>query len=485
MSSTDAEPTRLDHRTKVALGAMALAVFVIANDITSLSVAVPQMERTFHTDVGTVQWVMNVYNLLFGVLIVTGGRLSDTLGRRRMFFVGITLFGAFSAVGALAWSSGVLIGARAAMAVGAALIWPSVVGLIFGLVPAERAGLAGGLLIGVSGLGNSLGPMIGGLLTQELSWRWIMLLNLPIAAGAVALVHHAIAPDAKSNVRQRLDWAGVATLSVCLVALMVALDQASDWGWGNSRVIGLLVVSAVGLGAFIRTQRRAGRDALIPPDIVGNRSFAAACVTIALVSGTFFATMLYVPQFMERVLGLSPLGAGVAFLPMLLTFSVAAFASGPIYNRFGPRPLLLCGVVCMPLGALLLSLVSVDSTYLDTVPGLFLIGAGTGLFTSSVTNAALTSLDPSRTGVGSGLTFMFQLVFGAVAVAIATAVFLGAAGTHTPSAAGFVAGFQAALRVVAAIGACGLITVWGIFRPGAPAAESAEPAGSAEPAVAG
>lgn len=472
----------MDHRTKLALGAMALAVFVIANDITALSVAVPQMERTFHTDIGTVQWVMNVYNLLFGVLIVTGGRLSDTLGRRRMFFVGIAIFGAFSALGALAWSSGVLIGARAAMAIGAALVWPSVVGLIFALVPAERAGLAGGLLIGVSGLGNSLGPMIGGLLTQEVSWRWIMLLNLPIAAAAVALVHHAIAPDAQSDVHERLDGLGVATLSVCLVALMVALDQGADWGWGNYRVVALLVISAAGLGVFILSQRRAGPHALIPPDIVGNRAFAAACLTIALVSGTFFATMLYVPQFMERILGLSPLTAGLGFLPMLLTFSVAAFASGPIYNRVGPRPLLLCGVVCMPLGALLLSFVTVDSSYLDIVPGLFLIGFGTALFTSSVTNAALTSLDPSRTGVGSGITFMFQLVFGSVATAIATAVFLGASHQHAPLPPGFVAGFQAAMRVVAAIGACGLITVWGIFRSAAPAAEGSETALTDQPA---
>jgi EmrB/QacA subfamily drug resistance transporter len=479
--TASAHPAPLDRRTKVALGAMALAVFVIANDITSLSVAVPQMERTFHTDVGTVQWVMNAYNLLFGVLIVTGGRLSDTMGRRRTFFIGIAIFGAFSALGALAWSSGVLIGARAAMAVGAALIWPSVVGLIFALVPADRAGLAGGLLIGVSGLGNCLGPMIGGLLTDQLSWRWIMVLNIPIAVAAVALVHHAIAPDAESDARERLDWAGVATLSICLIALMVALDQASDWGWGDPRVIGLLAFSALGMAAFVICQRRAGRDALVPPDIVGNRAFTAACVTIALLSGIFFATMLYAPQYMERILGMSALTAGLSFLPLFLTFSGAAFASGPIYNRFGPRPLLIGGVVILPVGALLLSLVSVDSSYIDMVPGLFLIGAGTGMFFSTVTNAALTSIDPSRTGVGSGLTFMFQLVSGALAVGIATTVFLGASGGHAPSAEGFVAGFQAALRVVAAIGACGLLTVWGIVRP--PSAQP-EPAGAPEPATA-
>jgi MFS family permease len=152
----------LDRRTKVALGAMSLAVFVIANDITSLSVALPTIERDFHVDVETVQWVMNAYTLVFGVMIVTGGRLSDMLGRRRTFFVGITIFAVCSGFGAVAWSTGTLIGARAAMAIGAALIWPSVVGLVFGLVPPERAGLASGLLLGVSGIGNALGPMIGG-----------------------------------------------------------------------------------------------------------------------------------------------------------------------------------------------------------------------------------------------------------------------------------------------------------------------------------
>jgi EmrB/QacA subfamily drug resistance transporter len=476
--TTAASPPPLDRRTKLALVAMSLAVFVIANDITSLSVALPQIERTFHTDVETVQWVMNAYTLVFGVLIVTGGRISDSFGRRRTFFFGIAIFAGFSAVAAVAWSSGVLIGARTVMGIGAALIWPSVVGLIFALVPADRAGLAGGLLIGVSGLGNALGPMIGGLLTDQLSWRWILVLNLPIAAAAVFFVHRFIRPDGESASRERLDWAGVATLSTCLVALLVALDQASDWGWGDGRIIGLETISLLGLAGFVLTQRRAGPHALVPRDIVGNRSFAAACLTIVLVAGTWFATMLYAPQYMERILGFSALLAGVSLLPMLLTFSLAAFGSGPLYNRIGARPLLVCGVVCMPLGVLLLSLVSTTSSYTATVPGLLLIGVGTGVFFSSVTNAALTSLDPSRTGVGSGITFMFQLVAGAVGVGIATTVFTGVSRAQPGIDAGFVDGLHAALRVTAGIAACGLVTVWWIVRRPDPsqAAEPPEPA---------
>jgi EmrB/QacA subfamily drug resistance transporter len=471
-------PPPLDHRTKLALGAMALSVFVISNDFTSLSVALPQVERTFHTNVETVQWVLNAYTLVFGVLIVSGGRLGDTFGRRRTFFVGLAIFALFSALATASWSTGSLIGARAAMGIGGALIWPAVVGLIFSLVPAERAGLAGGLLIGVSGLGNAMGPLIGGLLTDALSWRWILALNLPIAAGAATLVYLFITPDAASENRERLDWAGVATLSTCLVALLVALDQASDWGWGNGRIIGLLVISVLGLAGFVLTQHRAGRDALVPHDVIGNRSFAAACLTIVLVAGVWFVSMLYSPQYMEKILGFSAFGAGLALLPLLLTFSIAAFGAGPIYNRVGALALLLTGVVCMPLGMLLLSLVSATSPYIATVPGLVLIGAGVGVFFSSVTNAALTSLDPSRTGVGSGLTFMFQLVSGAVGLGIATTVFTSVSRHHAVADVGFVAGLHAALRVTAAIGICGLATVWWIVRRPDPsqAAEPPEPA---------
>ena len=468
-TTDDSRPPRLDARTRVALGAMALAVFVIANDFTSLSVALPRIEYDFHTDVETVQWVMNAYTLVFGVLIVTGGRLSDIFGPRRTFFTGIAIFAACSMGGSVAGSSGVLIAARAAMGIGAALIWPSVVGLIFGLVPPARAGLAGALLLGMSGLGNALGPMVGGLLTDEWSWRWILVLNVPIAAAAITLVARYVAPDAAARTRERLDWVGVAALSTSLVTLLVALDQASDWGWGDARIVGLLTVSGVSVGALVVSQRRGGRDALIPSDVIGNRAFASACLTIVLVSGIWFAVLLYAPQYMEKILGFSALKAGVAFLPLLLTFSAASFAAGPLYNKIGAAPLLVTGTVCMPLGALLLSLVGTGSTYVALLPGLVVIGIGVGLFYSTVTNTALTALDPSRRGVGSGLTFMFQLVSGAVGVGIATTIFTSVSRQHAVAQVGFVAGLHAGLRVEGAIAALGLVTVWGIVRrPDAP-----------------
>lgn len=309
--------------------------------------------------------------------------------------------------------------------------------------------------------------MVGGVLTDQLSWRWILVLNIPIALAAIILVRLYIDRDTVTRSTERLDWLGVSTLSTGLVALLVALDQASDWGWGDPRIIGLLVVSAISLAALVISQRRAGPEALIPRDVIGKRPFAAACATIVLVSGIWFTVLLYAPQYMEKVLGFTALKAGVGFLPMLVVFSATAFAAGPIYNKLGPRLPLVGGTVCIPLGALLLSLVGVNSSYAALVPGLVVVGVGVGLFYSTVTNTALTALDPSRTGIGSGLTFMFQLVSGAVGVGIATTVFTSVSRRHPGTPEGFVAGLHAGLRVEAAIAVCGLATVWQIVGPAA------------------
>jgi EmrB/QacA subfamily drug resistance transporter len=440
---------------------MGLAIFLISNDITSLGVALPEVEKDFNVDVTTVQWVLNAYTLAFGVLIVTGGRLSDLLGRRRMFFTGAGIFAGFSLVAALAPDAQVLIGARAAMAVGAALIWPAVVGLTFSLVPAARIGIAGGLLLGVSGVGNALGPIVGGFLTDEVSWRAILVLNIPIALLAIFAVLRSVDADAKSEDRDGLDWFGIAALSVGMVALLVALDQSSSWGWSDPRVLGLLAIALLSLAALVPLERRAGTKALIPSDVMGKVPFAAACLTTLLASGTWFAVLLFVPQFMEKALGFSAFEAGVGFLPLMVVFSLASFGAGPLYNRIGAKLPLLTGTVLIPVGALLLSLPGADSGYLALVPAFVVLGVGVGLFYSTLTTAALTSIDPSRTSVGSGLTFMFQLVGGALGVGLATAVF----GSNN-GAEDIVAGVHGALRIVALLAVLAIPVVWFVVRDG-------------------
>jgi EmrB/QacA subfamily drug resistance transporter len=454
---------RLDRRTIVALVAMGLAVFLIANDITSLTVALPTIEGDFNVDVTTVQWVANAYTLAFGVLIVTGGRLSDILGRRRMFFAGAGIFAFFSVVAGLAPDAQVLIGARAAMAIGAALIWPAVVGILFSIVPAARVGIAGGLLLGVSGIGNAFGPLLGGFMTDDVSWRGILFLNIPIALGSALVVWRYVAADRAETERERLDYAGVGLLSVGLVGLLVGLDQSSSWGWGDPRTLGLLALGVLALAAMAAVQRRGGERALVPRDVIANPVFAAACLTTLLASGTWFAILIYGPQFMQKVLGFSALGSGLGFLPLMLVYTVTSFVAGPLYNRIGGRVPLLLGAACLSLGALLLSLLQVSSAYAAMIPGLVVLGLGVGLFYSTLTTLAITSLDPARSSVGGGLLFMFQLVGGAIGVILTTTVF-AAAGKDHAGADAFVDGLHASLRVDAALALCALLTAFWVIR---------------------
>ena len=224
-----AASARIDRSTVVSLVAMALAVFVIANDVTALSVALPAIEGDFDADVGTAQWVISAYALIFGVLIVPGGRLADLFGRRRIFFVGAAIFAVFSLLGGLAPDAWLLIACRALMGIGGALMWPATLGMTYSILPAERAALAGGLIIGAAGFGNAAGPLIGGFLTDTLSWRWILFLNLPIAALACLVTWRAVPESRGGDAERRIDYIGVLTLSLGLIALLVALEgQVGD-----------------------------------------------------------------------------------------------------------------------------------------------------------------------------------------------------------------------------------------------------------------
>ncbi len=321
--------TGLERSTVVALAAMAMAVFVVANDVTALSVALPAIESDFDADVGTVQWVISAYALIFGVLIVTGGRLADLLGRRLIFFVGAAIFAVFSLLGGLSPEAWMLIACRALMGIGGALMWPATLGMTYSILPKERAALAGGLIIGAAGFGNAAGPLIGGFLTDALDWRAILFLNVPIAAVACFVTWRAVPESRGDAVERRLDYLGVATLTISLVALLVALDEVDDYGWGSLWILGLLALFVVLLAAFVLQERRAGDHALIPREVMSNRAFASACLAVLLMSPTFFVALVYLPQFMQKILGYSPVEAGLGLLPMMGVFALVSFVSGP------------------------------------------------------------------------------------------------------------------------------------------------------------
>src|SRR5215213_3378761 len=374
MEGAPAEKEKLGRSTVLALFAMAVAVVVIANDFSAVNVALPTMEEDFDTGVNTIQWVVNAYALTFGVMIVTGGRLADMFGRRRAFFLGTAVFASMSMLGGAAQSEAWLIASRVAMGIGGALMWPAILGMTFSILPQERAGLAGGIVLGAAGLGNAMGPLIGGVLTDALSWRWIFFLNVPISVFAVAVTYLLVRVEEPEVEDQRIDYGGVAVLSIGLVSLLIALDQVADWGWGDPRVIGLLALAAVLIAAFVPIERRAGGNALVPGDVMRSESFRASCLAILFMSATFFAALLYLPQFMQKQLGYSPLEAGVGILPFLATFAVVSFVAGPLYERVGAKRLAALGAACIAVAPFLFSQVDVDSGYDSLIVGMVVLG---------------------------------------------------------------------------------------------------------------
>jgi EmrB/QacA subfamily drug resistance transporter len=445
---------RLERSTVVALAAMAMAVFVIANDVTALSVALPDIESDFDADLGTVQWVISAYALIFGVLIVTGGRLADLLGRRRVFFVGAAVFAFFSLLGAIAPGVITLIVARGLMGIGGALMWPAILGMTYSILPKDRAALAGALIIGAAGFGNAAGPLIGGFLTDVFDWRWILALNLPIAALASFVTWRYVPESRGEDADRSFDYAGVATLSIGLIALLVALDEVTGLGWTDPVILGLFALCVVLLAAFAVAERRAGAAALVPDDVIANRAFRSACLAVLLMSPTFFVALMYLPQFMQKILDYTPVEAGLGLLPMMGVFAAVSFTAGPLYERFGPRPVIAAGASCLVAGPFLISLIEQGDSWAQLVPGMLVLGVGVGLFYSSITTAAVTALDESRASLAGGIVYMFQVAGGSIGLGLATTVF-----TEAVERGGFEDGFQWAFRLVAALALVALAVV--------------------------
>lgn len=446
MADTD-EP--LSKSAILGMVAMAVAVFVVANDFTALSVALPSIEKSFGTSVNTSQWVINGYAMVFGVAIVTGGRLADMFGRRRIFFIGAGVFAAFSMVGGLAPNIWLLLAGRFLMGIGGAMMWPAILGMTFSLLPKSKAGLAGGLILGSAGFGNAFGPLLGGALTDTIGWEWVFFLNLPITIAAVIITYFVVKPDEERKDHESIDYLGMAVLTIGLFALLLALDLGTRVGWAKPLILGLFAMSGVALAKFFFVERRAGSRALVPDDVMSNGSFAAACLATLLMSAIFFAALLYLPQFMSRVLKFSAIESGAGLLPMMGTFAVTSFVAGRLYARLGPKVSVTGGGLFLAAGMFLLSRVSPTTTYDELIPGMVVLGIGVGLFYSSITTAAITSLDDSRASLGGAIVYMAQIAGGSIGLGANTAIVLSA--SHMAD------GIHIAFLVNAILALCGAV----------------------------
>jgi EmrB/QacA subfamily drug resistance transporter len=421
-ADTKADVGKLDRAQLLGLVAMALGVLVIANDFTALSVALPAIEKDFGVSVTTAQWVINGYAMVFGVLIVTGGRLADMFGRRFIFFVGSAIFAGFSFIGGFSPDVWVLLASRFLMGIGGAMMWPAILGMTYGLLPKGKEGLAGGIILGAAGFGNAVGPLLGGVLTDFASWRWIFFLNLPIAAFGVLVTWLVVPAEAAAEHDHKIDYGGIAVLSAGLLALLLALDEGTSVGWFDVKIVGLFVVAVLALVGFVLVERRSGEHALVPSDVLQNREFAAASLATLLMSALFFAALLYLPQFMMKRLDYSAIGAGAGLLPMMGVFAVTSFVAGPLYNRLGGKIVVTSGALALTAGMFLLSVIATDSPYTVLIPGMAVLGLGVGLFYSSITTAAITALDKSRSSLAGAIVYMAQIAGGSIGLGLNTAI---------------------------------------------------------------
>jgi EmrB/QacA subfamily drug resistance transporter len=410
------------------LGAMSFALFMVMLDNTAVNVALPSIQKDFGASLAALEWTVNAYTLTFAVLLVTGGRLGDIFGRRRVFLGGVVVFSLASATIGFAPSEGWLVASRAIQGVGAAFMMPGTLSIISNAFPPEERGKAIGTWAGVSAIALAAGPLLGGWLTEDVSWRAIFFLNLPVAVGAVAVTLFAAEESRDETVGRTVDVPGITALTVSLTALVFALVEGNAWGWASPGILGLLALSAASLAAFIAIERRAAAP-VVDFDALRSKQFLGANVVAFMVSFGMFAMFFFLALYMQNILGYSPLEAGVRFLPSTVVIIFAGPIAGRLADRVGPRPLMVAGMLIVAISLLWQSRIEVDTSYAFLAPAFVLMGLGMGLVMSPMSMAAMNAVDRTKAGVASGTLSMFRMVGGTFGVA-ALGALVASVGRH-------------------------------------------------------
>ncbi len=446
-----------DNRKWWTLGAMCFALFMIMLDNTVVNVALPSIQRDLDASISGLEWTINGYTLSFAVLLATGGRLGDIFGRRRMFLLGVVIFAASSATAGFAPDATALVASRVVQGVGAALMMPATLSIITDAFPAAERGKAMGMWAGVSALALAVGPVLGGFLTEHVSWRAIFYLNIPVAIGAVTAALFAVRESRDTSVGREVDYAGVVVLTATLTALVLALVEGNAWGWGSPEIVGLLAVAVLGAIAFVAIELRV-KAPMVEFRFFSDRNFVGAVVVALIVSFAMLGVFFFLAVYMQNILRYSPLEAGVRFLPSTLMIVTVAPVAGRLSDRFGPRWLIAGGLAIVAASLFSFSGLAVDSAYLDLLPGFMLLGIGIAMTMSPMTSAAMNAVPVQKAGIASGVLSMFRMVGGSLGIAVTGAIFQGAVGGsfETASPQDFVGALGLAMTVsglVAVLGA--------------------------------
>ena len=451
------------------LALLAASQFVVVLDASITNVALPSIGRALSFSQDSLSWVVNAYVLTFGGFLLLGGRLGDLFGRRKVYMAGLWLFAAASLAGGLAQSEATLIAARAVQGLGAALLSPAALSILTATFKegSERT-RALGVWGAVAGSGGAVGVLLGGLLTEYLSWRWVLYVNVPIAVGAALLAPRLVPESRAEQTDGGFDVAGALTITGGLSLLVYALVNANGAGWGSAETVGLIAVSLALLAAFVVIERRVSAP-LVPFDIFSARTRTGSYIVGVLLAASLFSMFFFVSLYMQQVLHWSALRSGLSYLPLGVTIILAAGVGSTLVNRIGFKPVLVAGLSIITVGLLWWSRISVGGSFTGDVLGPELVAAvGLGLSFVSVTVGGTSGVDLNEAGLASGILNAAQQVGGALGLAILAAISLSrtsaVAAPGRPDAAALNEGFQAAFLAGAGMAAVGAIVALTVLR---------------------
>lgn len=470
----DVEPARqppgvaTGRQTWLVLVLLCAAQFMLILDITVVNVALPSIQADVGFALTDLQWVITAYTLAFGGLIILGGRAGDLFGRRRMFLAGLTLFTVASLIAALAPNPGLLIMARGAQGIGAALLSPSALALITSVFPegaARHRALA--VWAAVAASGGAVGVLIGGILTEAFGWQAIFLINVPVGL-VIAVAVRRVIPAVRPVPGMRLDPAGALLATGSLVALIYGLVQAESAGWASSQTLGLFALALAGGAAFVLVERVV-RNPLVPLSVFRRRPTVVALVLVILGMGPVFSGFFFSSLYLQTVLGHSALRTGVEFLPIAVAIVIAAHGGGRLISRFGAKPVIAAGLAVGAVGAAMLSRLPVDGGYLaDVLPGFLVLGIGGGLAAAGVMITAMSGARPEDAGLVSGLTNTAHELSIALTLPVLSTIAAGQSGLKETAAAAeaglLTDGITRAFLAAAGIAAAGVVVAVALLR---------------------
>jgi EmrB/QacA subfamily drug resistance transporter len=429
-----------NNRRWWALGALSVSLFMIMLDNTVVSVALPSIQRDLGTNLSQLEWVINAYAMTFAVLLLTGGKLADYLGRRKVFVAGLVIFALSSLACGLSTSAGMLITFRAVQGIGAACMLPATLSIVTATFPVSERGLAIGIWSGVSGIALAIGPLIGGLLAQHAGWQWIFYVNLPVAVIGIFATFWLVEESRDTSADQHLDVPGLVLAGAGVFLATFALTEANSYGWGSATIILCFVGAAVALAAFVVFELRQ-QAPMLPLSLFKNPTFTGGNVAGLLMFVALFGQIFFSSIFLQAVTGYSATKAGASFLIATGCVTIMAPISGILSDKIGARIPAVVGMVVYGIGMIGLSTLDASAKVGDFAPWLAIGGLGFGLIIPALTAGVMSSVPVDIGGVASGVMQSFRQLGGGLGVALMGALVIAQVGSLHPGEPGYAVKF--------------------------------------------